>query len=121
MLLDGRFAHWTNRLKPRFEKTLPGGTSQVRFSPAMPRDGVHESAGSGESDSRPLHFGGEHTIYEALSVGTRVTMSGEFLPRRITQTLYKKHEIQRPDHRSQIEPAQKMAVTMTKHQSLSLN
>ena len=39
----------------------------------------------------PLHFGGGHTSYEALAVGSPVvTLPGEFLRSRITQALYRK-------------------------------
>ena len=39
----------------------------------------------------PLHFGGGHTSYEALAVGTPVvTLPGEFLRSRITLALYRK-------------------------------
>ena len=37
VLLEGQVEHWTNQLKQRFERTLPGGTSRVRFIPARPR------------------------------------------------------------------------------------
>ena len=91
VLLDGRVEHWTNRLKQRFEKTLPGGTSRVRFLPAMPRDEFMNLLATADVILDPLHFGGGHTSYEALAVGTPVvTLPGEFLRSRITQALYRK-------------------------------
>ncbi len=91
VLLDGRFEHWTNRLKQRFEKTLPGGTSRVRFLPALPRNEFLNLLASADVILDPLHFGGGHTSYEALAVGTPiVTLPGEFLRNRITQALYRK-------------------------------
>ena len=91
VLLEGRVPHWTNRLKLRFEKTLPGGASRVRFLPAMPRDQFMNLLASADVILDPLHFGGGHTSYEALAVGTPVvTLSGEFLRSRITQALYRK-------------------------------
>ena len=91
VLLEGRVEHWTNRLKQRFEKTLPGGTSRVRFLPAMPRDEFMTLLATADVILDPLHFGGGHTSYEALAVGTPVvTLPGEFLRSRITQALYRK-------------------------------
>ena len=91
VLLEGRVVHWTNRLKQRFEKTLPGGASRVRFLPAMPRDEFMNLLATADVILDPLHFGGGHTSYEALAVGTPVvTLPGEFLRSRITQALYRK-------------------------------
>ena len=93
VLLEGRVSHWTNRLKQRFEKTLPGGTSRVHFLPAMPRDEFMNLLATADVILDPLHFGGGHTSYEALAVGTPVvTLPGEFLRSRITQALYRKLE-----------------------------
>jgi len=91
VLLEGRVPHWTNALKQRFENTLPGGSSRVRFLPAMPRDQFMNLLASVDVILDPLHFGGGHTSYEALAVGTPViTLPGEFLRSRITQALYRK-------------------------------
>ena len=91
VLLEGRVAYWTIGLKQRFEKTLPGGASRVRFLPAMPRDEFMNLLASSDVILDPLHFGGGHTSYEALAVGTPVvTLPGEFLRSRITQALYRK-------------------------------
>lgn len=91
VLLEGRVEHWTNGLKQRFEKTLPGGTSRVRFLPAMSRDEFMNLLATADVILDPLHFGGGHTSYEALAVGTPVvTLPGEFLRSRITQALYRK-------------------------------
>jgi len=93
VLLEGRVEHWTNRLKQRFKKTLPGGTSRVRFLPAMPRDQFMNLLATADVILDPLHFGGGHTSYEALAVGAPiVTLPGEFLRSRITQALYRKME-----------------------------
>lgn len=91
VLLEGRVAHWTNALKQRFAKTLPGGISRIRFLPAMPRDEFMNLLATADVILDPLHFGGGHTSYEALAVGTPVvTLPGEFLRSRITQSLYRK-------------------------------
>ena len=91
VLLEGRVEHWTSRLKQRFEKTLPGGTSRVRFLPALPRDEFLNLLAAADVILDPLHFGGGHTSYEAFAVGTPVvTLPGEFLRSRITQALYRK-------------------------------
>ena len=91
VLLEGRVPHWTNRLKQRFERTLPGGSSRVRFLPAMLRTDFLNALASADVILDPLHFGGGHTSYEALAVGTPViTLPGEFLRSRITQALYRR-------------------------------
>jgi len=91
VLLEGRVPHWTNRLKHRFEKTLPGNSSRVRFLPAMPRAEFMNLLADADVILDPLHFGGGHTTYEALAVGTPVvTLPGDFLRSRITQALYRK-------------------------------
>ena len=91
VLLEGRVEHWTNQLQQRFEKTLPGGTRRVRFLPALPRDEFLNLLADADVVLDPLHFGGGHTSYEALAVGTPVvTLPGEYLRSRITQALYRK-------------------------------
>ena len=91
VLLEGRVEHWTNQLQQRFEKTLPGGTRRVRFLPALPRDEFLNLLADADVVLDPLHFGGGHTSYEALAVGTPVvTLPGEYLRSRITQALYHK-------------------------------
>lgn len=91
VLLEGRVPHWTNRLKQRFERTLPGGSSRIRFLPAMLRAEFLNLVASADVILDPLHFGGGHTSYEALAVGTPViTLPGEFLRSRITQALYRR-------------------------------
>lgn len=91
VLLEGRVAHWTDRLKQRFEKTLPGGISRVQFLPAMPREEFMNLLAAADMILYPLHFGGGHTSYEALAVGTPVvTRPGDFLRSRITPAVYRK-------------------------------
>lgn len=91
VLLEGRVPHWTNCLRQRFERTLPGGCERVRFLPAMPRDEFLGLLAASAVLLDPLHFGGGHTSYEALAVGTPVvTLPGEFLRSRITQALYRR-------------------------------
>ena len=94
-LLEGRVSHWTDALKQRFERTLPGGCDRVRFLPALPRSEFLKLLASVDVILDPMHFGGGHTSYEALAVGTPVvTLPGEFLRGRITQALYRKMQFE---------------------------
>ncbi|MDA1165404.1 MAG: TIGR03032 family protein [Planctomycetota bacterium] len=91
ILLEGRDQHWTDQLKRRFGRTLPESGKRVRFLPAMPREQFLRLLATADVVLDPLHFGGGHSSYEALSVGAPVvTLPGEFLRNRITQALYRK-------------------------------
>ena len=91
VLLEGSVPAWTDRLKRRFEQTLPGGCQRVRFLPAMPREQFLQLLAEADVILDPLHFGGGHTSYEAFAVGAPVvTLPVEFLRSRITQALYRK-------------------------------
>lgn len=91
ILLAGRVEHWTQRLKQRFEKTLPDGCRRVRFLSAQPRESFLRLLAAADVILDPLHFGGGHTSYEALATGTPVvTLPGRYLRSRITHALYRK-------------------------------
>lgn len=91
VLLEGRVSNWTRRLRSRLERTLPDGCRRVRFLPAQPRDDFLALLELADVVLDPPHFGGGHTSYEALAVGTPVvTLPGEFLRSRITQALYRR-------------------------------
>ena len=91
LLLEGRIEHWTDQLLRRFKRTLPGGTSRIRLLPAMSRENFLKMLATADVILDPPHFGGGHSSYEALAVGTPVvTLPGEFLRSRITQALYRR-------------------------------
>ena len=91
VLLEGRVRHWTDQLKRRFERTLPEAGRRVRFLPAIPRADFLKLLATADVILDPPHFGGGHSSYEALAVGTPVvTLPGEFLRSRITLALYRK-------------------------------
>lgn len=91
VLIEGRVQHWTNCLQRRFERTLPEGCRRVRIIPAMPREAFLKLLACADVVLDTPHFGGGHSSYEALAVGTPVvTWPRDFLRSRITQALYKK-------------------------------
>ena len=91
VLLEGRIPHWTQRLKQRFARTLPGGGERVRFLPAQPNQDFLLLLKAADVILDPLHFGGGNTSYEALAMGTPlVTWPSPFLRGRITAALYRK-------------------------------
>ena len=91
VILEGRVQHWTDRLKRRFEKTLPQGGDGVTFLPAVPREDFLRLLAAADVILDPPHFGGGHTTYEALAVGAPVvTLPGQYFRSRITQAMYHK-------------------------------
>jgi uncharacterized protein (TIGR03032 family) len=91
VLLEGRVANWTRRLRARFARSLPDADRRVKFLPAQPRDDFLALLALSDVLIDPLHFGGGHTSYEAIAMGTPVvTLPGQFLRSRITQALYRR-------------------------------
>ena len=91
VLLEGRVANWTERLKRRLAATLGAAASRVRFLPAQPHGDFLELLASADVVLDPFPFGGGNTSYEALAVDTPVvTWPTPYLRGRITLALYKK-------------------------------
>lgn len=90
VLLEGRLAEWTHRLRRRFRRTLPERGQRVRFIPAIPRPVFLSVLAAADVILDPIHFGGGNSSIEALGVGRPVvTMPGAFLRSRITSALYR--------------------------------
>lgn len=89
VVLEGRFAAWTNALKRRWERVFPDALQRVRFLPAMSQpDFLHLlSTADVVLDSYP--FCGGNTSYEALSLCAPViTCPSPYLRGRLTQAMY---------------------------------
>ncbi|HEY6564368.1 MAG TPA: hypothetical protein VIY86_07710, partial [Pirellulaceae bacterium] len=91
VLLEGRVAAWTNRLRDRFARTMPDVLSRVRFLSAQANADFLQLISLADVMLDPIHFGGGNTSYEAFAMGTPiVTLPGPYLRSRITLALYKK-------------------------------
>ncbi|MCA9126085.1 MAG: hypothetical protein KDB22_03330, partial [Planctomycetales bacterium] len=90
VLIEGRVAEWTHRLRRRFRRTLPCGGRQVRFLAPLPRQDFMSLLATVDVLLDPPFFGGGNSSIEAVAVGTPVvTMEGPFLRSRITSALYR--------------------------------
>lgn len=91
VLLQGRVSAWTNRLRRRWESTLPDGANRVRFLPAVPHEQFIQLLSLADAVLDPFPFGGGNSSYETLSLGVPiVTLPSEYLRGRITHALYQK-------------------------------
>jgi uncharacterized protein (TIGR03032 family) len=91
VVIEGRQANWTRRLRERWARTIPESSTRVRFLPAQPREDFLHLLAVADVIIDPFPFGGGNTSYEALAVGTPVvTWPGRYLRGRITQALYRK-------------------------------
>jgi protein O-GlcNAc transferase len=91
VLVAGHVDHWATTLRRRFERTLPEAGARVRILPRLSRDDFLRLLAAADVILDPTHFGGGHTSYEALAMGSPiVTLPGEFLRSRITQALYRR-------------------------------
>jgi protein O-GlcNAc transferase len=91
VVLQGRVPNWTARLTARWAKRLPDADRRVHWLPAQPRPDFLRLLASADVVLDPFPFGGGHTSYEALAVGTPVvTLPGRFLRGRITAALFER-------------------------------
>ena len=82
VLLEGRVANWTARLKRRLAGALAENFSRVRFLPAQPNADFLQLLALANVVLDPFPFGGGNTSFEALAVGTPiVTWPGNYLRR----------------------------------------
>ena len=90
ILLDGQHPLWRSRLLDRLSRTMPDVLDRVDFLPRLDHAAFLSLNSCLDVLLDPLHFGGGHTSYEALAVGTPVvTLPSPYLKGRITQALYR--------------------------------
>lgn len=91
VLIEGRVANWTARLRERFERAMPDVVDRIRWLPALAREEFLALLGVSDAVLDPVRFGGGNSSYEALAMGAPVvTLPGELLRTRITRALYAK-------------------------------
>jgi uncharacterized protein (TIGR03032 family) len=91
VLLEGRVANWTNRLKRRLAGSLGDAAARVRYLPAQPNADFLQLLSLADVLLDPRPFGGGNTSYEALAVGTPVvTWPSPHLRGRIPLAMYRK-------------------------------
>jgi predicted O-linked N-acetylglucosamine transferase (SPINDLY family) len=91
VLLEGRIANWTARLKRRFSRTLGEASARVRFLPAQPNADFLHLLSLADVVLDPFLFGGGNTSYEAFAVGAPVvTWPSPYLRGRLTLAMYRK-------------------------------
>jgi uncharacterized protein (TIGR03032 family) len=91
LLIEGRAAEWTAKLRSRFARTMPDVADRIRWLKPLPREDFLRLLGVVDVVLDPTHFGGGNSSYEALAMGTPVvTLPGDQLRNRITRALYAK-------------------------------
>ncbi len=86
ILLEGKYAQWTQQLLARWQRVMPDVVARIHFLPALPRDRFVGLSAACDVMLDPLHFGGGNTTLEALAMGTPVvTWPTEFLRARLAQ------------------------------------
>jgi protein O-GlcNAc transferase len=91
VLLEGRISQWTERLRRRFQRTLPNGGARVRFLPGQSYPHFLALLAAADVILDPLYFSGGNTSYEAFAMQTPiVTWPGRFMRGRVTFALYQK-------------------------------
>jgi uncharacterized protein (TIGR03032 family) len=94
VLIEGRQPQWTRLLRERFERTMPGVVSRIRFLPSQPNADFLRLNAAADVLLDTIHFGGGNTSYEGLALGIPiVTLPGPYLRSRITHALYRKMDV----------------------------
>lgn len=90
VLLAGSNPAWVGLLRARWAKTFPELLDRTVFLPQVPREAFVALQAQMDVLLDPIHFGGGHTFYEAMAVGTPVvTWPGDFLRSRIAAGGYR--------------------------------
>lgn len=91
VLLEGRVRNWMDRLRKRFQKTLPNGDRRVRFLPAQKHEDYLSLFQVADVILDPLYFSGGNSSFEAFAMSAPVvTLPGRFQRGRFTLAMYRK-------------------------------
>lgn len=88
-IIEAKYPEWQKLLLERWQQTMPGVVSRIRFIPRIPRSDFLELLACSDVMLDPFPFGGGHSSYESLSLGLpTITLPGEFLRGRLTYAMY---------------------------------
>jgi len=91
VLVAGSFQEFTNQLRERFARTLPGLEHRIVFLPFMPFERFMQLLELADVVLDSIHFNGMNTTLQAFAAGTPVvTLPGRFQRGRHTQAMYRK-------------------------------
>jgi len=91
VITEDKFAAHANRLKERFQRTLPDVIDRIVFIPHQSGNDYLHLIANADVLLDPPHFGGLNTAYDAFSLGKPVvTRPTEFHRGRFTQACYKR-------------------------------
>lgn len=91
VLIDGQYKEFAERLRARFQRTVPDLTHRIRFVPRMPYALFLELLAAADVILDTVHFNGMNTSLESLALGTPVvTLPTELQRGRHTQAMYRK-------------------------------
>jgi protein O-GlcNAc transferase len=94
VLIAGQFQEFTDRLRERFARVLPGLEHRIVFLPFMPFERLMGLLSVAHVILDTLHFNGMNSSLQAFAAGTPVvTLPGRFQRGRHTQAMYKKMRI----------------------------
>ena len=89
VLIEGKYAYWQQHLKQRFARTPPAVMDRIVFLPRLRRADFLALCRVADVLLDTLHFGGGHTSYEGLGLGTPVVaLPSPYLRGKITRALY---------------------------------
>jgi len=90
VLIAGQFQEFTDQLRRRFERTLPGLAQRIVFLPFMPFDRFMQLLDLADVILDSLHFNGMNSSLQAFAIGTPVvTLPGRLQRGRHTQAMYR--------------------------------
>ena len=91
VLIAAQFQEFTQRLRQRFENSLPGAQQRIVFLPFMPFERFMQLLCLADVILDTVHFNGMNSSLQALAAGTPVvTLPGRFQRGRHTQAMYRK-------------------------------
>ena len=94
VLIAGQFQEFTDRLRERFAKELPGLDHRIVFLPFMAFERFMGLLSVADVALDTVHFNGMNSSLQAFALGTPVvTLPGRFQRGRHTQAMYKKMDI----------------------------
>jgi predicted O-linked N-acetylglucosamine transferase (SPINDLY family) len=88
-VIEGAQAPWTDMLRQRWKRTLGPVFDRVHWLPRQPQNDFLHLIAASDVMLDPVHFGGGHTTYQGISLGTPiVTLPGRFMRGRATAACY---------------------------------
>jgi predicted O-linked N-acetylglucosamine transferase (SPINDLY family) len=91
VFVEGKAGNWTQRLRRRWQQTMPDVQARIVFVPRLPDDDFLRLVALADVMLDTVHFNGMNTSLQAFALGTPVvTLPGEFQRGRHTQAMYRR-------------------------------